>query len=112
MISSNKIRYIKLKKSIFVFAVVFITGCAQWIPARSTELSSGRYSLQSSGNVFASYESLKKIIDKKAVKLCGNEYEYESEGELDNKSQTNYASGMTVSASYKVLTKIVICKKS
>ncbi len=96
-----------------LFLVVILTGCAQWIPARSTELSPGRYSLESSGNMFATYESLKKIIDKKAMKLCGEGlYEYESEGDLAHMTQTTYSQGMQIEAGYKVLTKIVACNHS
>ena len=101
-----------IRMRFIILALVFgVAGCAQMIPARSTELSPGRYSLQASGNMFADYESLSAKIDKKAGKLCGEAaYEYETNN-LQHKTQNTYAQGMTISAGYKVLTKIASCKK-
>lgn len=82
------------------------------IPARSVEISPGKYKLEASGNVFASLETLQSIIDKKAKKLCGeNLYTYESLGDLEHKTQTTYNQGMEIRAGYNVLTKVVNCKK-
>ena len=66
-----------MKRYIVVALAFWVAGCAQMIPARANEISPGKYSLEASGNVFASVTDLLAKIDKKAVKLCGEgKYEY------------------------------------
>ena len=99
-------------KSFIVACICMLAGCAQMIPARSVEISSGKYKLEASGNIFASHQQLQSIIDKKAKKLCGdNLYHYESPGDLEHKTQTTYHQGMRIQAGYNVLTKVITCQK-
>lgn len=95
----------------FVFLPLILTvGCAQMIPARVFEVTPGVYKLESSGNAFASDESLSKKIESRAVKTCPNGFEYMDNSHPKWHKQTTYQNGIAVSAGYKVLTKTVRCK--
>lgn len=100
-----------MKKSAFLFSIILVSGCAQMIPARSTEIEPGKYKLEASGNAFASIPSLIEKIDQKAVKLCGaGNYTYADDGDFSNQHSPAYLSGVDIGGSYTVVTRSVSCK--
>lgn len=101
-----------MKKLSVFLVIIFVSGCAQMIPARSTEIEVGKYKLEASGNAFASLKSLREKIDQKAIKLCGKDnYIYEDTNDISNQHSAAYSNGVDVGASYTVVTRVVTCKK-
>jgi hypothetical protein len=102
---------LKMKNIIMVSSIFLMFGCAQMVPARSTEIGAGKYKLEASGNAFASMPSLIEKIDQKAIKLCGvGKYEYADNGDFSTPHSPAYVNGVDIGASYKVLTRVLICK--
>lgn len=100
-----------MKKLAVISMVLLVMGCAQMVPARVNEISPGKYSLEASGNVFASIPSLLEKIEKRAVKLCGaGKYEFLDDGNFSNHRSPAYINGVDVGASYKVVRRQVVCK--
>jgi hypothetical protein len=82
-------------------------------PASYHEMEPGKYQLSSSGNVFASIETLKGKIDKRAAELCGQDnYVYSDDGDFSTPHSPAYMNGVDIGASYKVLNRKIECKKS
>lgn len=101
-----------MKKLTVLLSIILVSGCAQMIPARSTEIEAGKYKLEASGNAFASVKSLLEKIDQKAIKLCGKDnYTYADAGDFSSQNSAAYANGVDVGASYTVVTRVVTCKK-
>lgn len=99
------------KIAFFTSLILIVSGCAQMVPARSTEIGVGKYKLEASGNAFASIPSLIEKIDQKAIKLCGaGKYDYQDNGDFSTPHSPAYVNGVNIGSSYKVLTRIVTCK--
>ncbi|MDO1510438.1 MULTISPECIES: hypothetical protein [unclassified Neisseria] len=99
-----------MKKMVLIFtASSFLAACAQMFPARSEYLGGNRYQLESSGNIFASKQTLKNLIDKKAKKLCPNGYQYETDDGLKYQKETFYHNNQPLPSDYLVMKQIVRC---
>ena len=95
-------------KKFLLISTIVMSGCAQWMPANVTDLENGMYEVSASGNSFASIESMKEKIEKKASKLCSNSgFEYVESPTLDWHKQTDYSTGITTS--YKVMSSVIKC---
>lgn len=97
---------------LFITAILALQGCAQMFPAHVSEIKPGVYTLQATGNMFASDTSLQQKIDRKASILCkGSGFDV-----LQNNpqwhDQTTYYNGMTIGAGFKTLNKTIQCKQA
>lgn len=97
---------------LWITCVLYIVGCAQWLPANSVELSSGVYKIQVVGNSFATLSDLKKKIDIKANELCNDGYSYISLIELETKTSTAYMKDETYEGNYTVVSRSIACNKN
>ena len=57
-----------MNKTALMALMLLVSGCAQMLPAMSTDLGGQRYQLQANGNVFVNKDTLSNNIDKKAKK--------------------------------------------
>jgi len=97
-----------MKYSIWLLPL-FLQGCAQMFPAHATKLDSGVYMIQSTGNLFASNESMKNKVDKKAENICQGKDFTDLGGKIQAHNQPIYVSGIVTTSSYKTFNKTIQC---
>ncbi|MDO5638509.1 MAG: hypothetical protein Q4G28_01400 [Neisseria sp.] len=84
-------------------------GCAQMIPARSTDLGNQRYELESSGNVFVKDGVLQGKLDQKAKKLCPQGYRYETDDAPRFGNTVFYYNGVLMPSGHFTLKRTIRC---
>nr|WP_032863892.1 hypothetical protein [Acinetobacter vivianii] len=92
--------------------LLLLQGCAQMFPAQATKLDSGAYRIQTTANIFASDESMKKKVDKKAEGICQGKGFTELESKAQAHSEQIYMPGMVTTGSYKTFNKTIQCNQS
>ena len=97
-----------MKYSIWLLPL-FLQGCAQMFPAHATKLDSGVYMIQSTGNLFASNESMQNKVDKKAENICQGKGFTDLGGKIQAHNQPIYVSGIVTTSSYKTFNKTIQC---
>ncbi len=98
-------------KYILLVALLFLQGCAQMIPAKATRIESGVYMLQATGNMFASTDSLRKKVDKKAESVCAGKGFDDLSSNAQWQNQQFYNVGVVMSAGYQIFNKRIKCKE-
>ncbi|GAA5630060.1 hypothetical protein MXM33_01855 [Acinetobacter vivianii] len=95
-----------------IIPLLLLQGCAQMFPAQATKLDSGAYRIQTTANIFASDESMKKKVDKKAEGICQGKGFTELESKAQAHSEQIYMPGMVTTGSYKTFNKTIQCNQS
>ncbi len=98
-----------MNKTSILALVLFASGCAQMLPAMSTDLGGQRYQLQANGNMFVNQDTLSNNIDKKAKKLCPEGYQYEAPADTRFKNDTLVNNGMLMQSGYFIMQRVVRC---
>lgn len=98
-----------MNKTALMALMLLASGCAQMLPAMSTDLGGQRYQLQANGNVFVNKDTLSNNIDKKAKKLCPEGYEYETPGDTRFKNDLLVNNGVLMPSGYFAMHRIVRC---
>ena len=98
-----------MNKIALMVLMLLASGCAQMLPAMSTDLGGQRYQLQANGNVFVNKDTLSNNIDKKAKKLCPEGYEYETPGDTRFKNDQFVNNGVLMQSGYFAMHLIVRC---
>lgn len=96
---------------VLALSLLCIVGCAQWLPARSKEISLGVYELTATGNSFSSRKALLQKIDAKAKRLCGDlAAKRVGPSQLDVGRQETYINGVKQTGHYIVVKQVVTCE--
>ena len=107
----NPVAKVLMSKYLFLLPITLTFGCAQMFPARSVETSPGHYQVETSGNMFASTESMIDKVDQKAASLCGKAgFEYINDEKLDTHLSAAYYKSIDISMPYNVLRREIVCK--
>lgn len=101
-----------------VLPLLFLSACSSIPPYQELtfgggwtdeKLSEGKYSLEYSGNGFASIEGVRQMWHKRAGELCGGEYEYEYSYDGE-KAYDSYAAGpMPITFNFPTVIGMVNC---
>ncbi|NRB39777.1 MAG: hypothetical protein HRU20_15140 [Pseudomonadales bacterium] len=99
------------KRTSFAFGLVVLgTGCAQWLPAASHEIEPGVFKITATGNSFASTDDLRKKVEKKAAKVCGDQaYKKASKDKYQSHKQRTYTDSGYQTSHYFTYTTTVEC---
>ena len=68
--------------------------------------------IRSTGNLFASNESMKNKVDKKAENICQGKGFTDLGGKIQAYNQPIYVSGIVTTSSYKTFNKTIQCNDS
>jgi len=99
------------KTPLFLVLCALPLGCANWLPASVHEIVPGEYEITTTGNSFISVESMKRKVERKAIKICGSaEYERIKRDRYQSHKSRVVTNGVQQTSYYFTYTLRIECK--
>ena len=94
---------------LIVISSIFTLSACTLAPVNHKQLDQNKYQVTVHGNAFLSHARMREKVDKKAKKLCKDDFVYEGDGEFGSNTVPTYINGAFVDVTSFYLSRVVSC---